>query len=423
MKMLGGSYGEGQAFYSAYERQLLVTGKKKLSIPLHEIVAFEELGAASSSRLGKAGVGAAAGFLLAGPLAGLAGLALGGSSGSKQSFTFGLAFSSGESILLNASAKDYGEVKAAISGQLSKKKKKTTESTESKTKATVESSKITSGRGTATIKGRLHKSAPEKPNVNTYEKLSELYDYLTENEAPEVLQHLDKELVEEAIYRIIYTIDKYNDQKWRFFDEFINDYEACECASIALAIHTKGSDNELRYAKAQRDMAQFELDQAKRARGKNYWFNGAKIDAEVAKFEKKAKEYLTAADEYQEKHDTELKSNESLLQAIEVVVREFMKLEVEKTRIDEYIMLADIEDNYGNGSFNIGKKLFLTAHKNCKLYDHSNKIKPSDVVAEATRGESISIEQRLIKLRELRDLEIISEEEYTLQRSKIISEI
>ena len=118
MKMLGGSYGEGSLFFSPYSSELKISpnkGWKTHVFPIDEITAYEEVGVATSSSLGKAGVGAAAGFLLAGPLAGLAGMAWGASSGSTNSFTFGLGFHNGDSILVNASAKDYAEFKAAIS--------------------------------------------------------------------------------------------------------------------------------------------------------------------------------------------------------------------------------------------------------------------------------------------------------------------
>ena len=118
MKMLGGSYGEGSVFYQSYQRQLTIQATrswKTQEFPISSLTGFEEMGVGTSSALGKAGIGAAAGFLLAGPLAGLAGMAMGASSASKNSFTFGLGFTNGDSILVNASAKDYAEIKAAIS--------------------------------------------------------------------------------------------------------------------------------------------------------------------------------------------------------------------------------------------------------------------------------------------------------------------
>ena len=51
---------------------------KKRSIS--EIIHFEDVNNQTSSSLGKAGIGAAAGFLLAGPLAGVLGMAMGASS-------------------------------------------------------------------------------------------------------------------------------------------------------------------------------------------------------------------------------------------------------------------------------------------------------------------------------------------------------
>ena len=119
MKVLGGSHGRGSAFFSPITNNLKINPDsifhKNIEKPISDIVEFEEVGTANSSSLGSAGIGAAAGFLLAGPLAGLLGLALGAASGAKHSTTFGIGFKDKTSFLINANAKDYFEIKKAIS--------------------------------------------------------------------------------------------------------------------------------------------------------------------------------------------------------------------------------------------------------------------------------------------------------------------
>jgi len=70
MKMLGGTYGEGTITYLSYDRLLQIIAKNAWlpkTRKISEITNFEDVNNQTSGSLGKAGIGAAAGFLLAGP--------------------------------------------------------------------------------------------------------------------------------------------------------------------------------------------------------------------------------------------------------------------------------------------------------------------------------------------------------------------
>ena len=107
MKMLGGTYGEGTITYLSYDRSLQIIAKNAWlpkTRKISEITNFEDVNNQTSGSIGKAGIGAAAGFLLAGPLAGVIGMAMGASGGTSTQFVFGIGFSNGDAIMSIISA-------------------------------------------------------------------------------------------------------------------------------------------------------------------------------------------------------------------------------------------------------------------------------------------------------------------------------
>ena len=120
MKMLGGTFGEGTITLSEHSKEFILIPKsswtlKSQRVSLSDVTHFEDVDSSSSGALGKAGIDAATGFLLAGPLTGLAGMAIGAYRGSSTKFVFAVGFSNGDAILIGASAKEYMAVKSMIS--------------------------------------------------------------------------------------------------------------------------------------------------------------------------------------------------------------------------------------------------------------------------------------------------------------------
>ena len=224
MKMLGGTYGEGHVVYWSSLNELQISPKNAWTPKtrsISEITHFEEINSQTTSSLGKAGIGAAAGFLLAGPLAGIIGLGLGASGGSSTKFVFGIGFSNGDAIMVGANAKDFMNLKSAITPQLS-----TTQSSSSKkpsTKTAKAKQTVKKGSKFSVIDGRAKKSAPE-PNGKLAKQLSKsLEDAETGSNEKEFFELAQK--YKRAL----------NDFKWRYFDQLLSDDETVTCVQLAVA--------------------------------------------------------------------------------------------------------------------------------------------------------------------------------------------
>ena len=180
---------------------------KSQELSLSDVTHFEDNNSSSSGALGKAGLGAAAGFLLAGPLAGLAGMALGASSGSSTKFVFAVGFSNGDAIMIGATAKEYMAVKSMISLQSPKAQTKASDAApkQSKKKQTAKKSSKFS-----IIAGRAKKSAPE-PNGKLAKQISSL------------LTNAKTGSNEEEFFELAARYKKaLNDFKWQYFDQLLS---------------------------------------------------------------------------------------------------------------------------------------------------------------------------------------------------------
>ena len=224
MKMLGGSYGEGTITLMKYSQEFDIIPKSSWSLKsqrlsLSDITHFEDIDSSSSGTLGKAGIGAAAGFLLAGPLAGLAGMAIGASGGSSTKFVFAIGFSNGDAIMIGASAKEYMAVKSIINLEPPKTQIKASAVVPKQSRgkqATKKNAKF------AIIDGRAKKTAPE-PNGELVEEIEKLF-----NDFPNGSD-------EKGFFKVAQKYKKaLNDFKWRYFDLLLTNDEAVRCIQMVV---------------------------------------------------------------------------------------------------------------------------------------------------------------------------------------------
>lgn len=402
MKMLGGSYGEGSVFYSKHSSKLSISpnkGWKTHEISIDDITGYEEAGASSSSTLGKAGIGAAAGFLLAGPLAGLAGMALGASSGSKNSFTFGLIFKNGDSILINASAKDYAEFKAALNKKSSSNSTSQPVNAENETKRTSRSQKTRKTSKPKVIKGRTHKKAPnsDTPLAVEFRKLEE-----------GVGNDSDKK---DFFSTVNYHVSDLNNIKWRHFDKLVTDEEVKECICMAVAGLQENIAHCQSIAGYYRGDAERYRKQAKEARERAGFFNRAKAEEEARKHEADAEERERDAVEYE-------KSVENSKRRIPIFTTLAKKFVNEQT-------LDDGLRRYKKSHFTKSSAIQLITRF---LPEGNSTNDPEATLVEKSEREDPTAlkntpEERLQKLISLKKKGLITEEEYKEQRAAIIAQI
>ena len=386
MKMLGGSYGEGSLFFSPYSSELKISpnkGWKTHVFPIDEITAYEEVGVATSSSLGKAGVGAAAGFLLAGPLAGLAGMAWGASSGSTNSFTFGLGFHNGNSILVNASAKDYAEFKAAI-GNLSFFKKTLTASRQKNQKTQTKTTRKTkSSNKPQVIEGRSREKAPIPKTPIAVE-----------------CRQLEEKSASGSDKKIFYgevntRVNQLNTIKWRHFDKLVSDDEVKEC--ICMAVQDQAS-----YFSGNGD---YYRKQAIQTRNDAGLFGKAKAEAKAQEYERQA-----VKDDAKAENDRRL----TLL---------FTSLA--KTHVDEEHLSDGLKRSKDHVSVTkaYAFRIIERFREEEPVNDDLESVAIVHPKSESSTDKKFTPEERLEKLSSLKEKGLITEDEYKEQRAAIISQI
>jgi hypothetical protein len=403
MKMLGGSYGEGSLFYSSFSSKLHISpskGWKTHEILIDDITAYEEAGVSSSSTLGKAGIGAAAGFLLAGPLAGLAGMVLGASSGSKNSFTFGLVFKNGDSILINASAKDYAELKAALNKISFSNSSFKGGNAESVTKRTKHYQKTRKASKSQVIEGRTHKKAP-----NSDASLAVEFRRLQEG----VGNNTDENRFFSAVN---YRVSDLNNIKWRHFDELISDEEVKECICMAVAGLLKEIDTGQNIAESCRRLAERYRERAKGAREQAGFFGRAKAEEEAIKHEADAEKEEKAAIKWEKS----VEDDKQLIPIFTSVAKRFVNEQTLDDGLKRYKQKA-----YLSKSSAIQLIERLLPEGNTTDVPKATSVEKSE--PEDPKALNAAPEERLKKLTALKKKGLITEEEYKEQRATIITQL
>lgn len=416
MKMLGGTYGDGTVMFLASSETLMISpskGWKTHEISVSDVNAFEDVSNASSSSAGKAGLGAAAGFLLAGPLAGLAGLALGASSGSKTSFVFGLGLKGGGALLLSASADEYMRIKQYINLPVNRNDR--TGAAKEKKKSKKTTPRRLSG-GHAVIPGREKAKAPKKSNLAKAIEREWLQVEKAMSKDRGSNTYLDSYLLD-FYERLCKKIEFLNTIKWRYFDELVSDEEVAICVHMRLeSMRAATKEEPGRYF---REMQAESLEKAKQALAKASWLNNEKKAAEL--YEKKAAEY--------ERDSLKLERNQKDLV--------LLFPDFERKIFGEFLSdigkedLADAKEKCEKSADRGGHHILNTWYENrittaLRFFDEFEDLNvhaPQAEKYEVVENEVGSIEKRLDRLNALRKKGVISEEEYSAQREKIISDL
>lgn len=409
MKLLGGTYGEGTVSYWSFQRELQINPKSawmpKTRL-ISEITHFEDINNQTTSSLGKAGIGAAAGFLLAGPLAGIIGLGLGASGGSSTKFVFGIGFSNGDAIMVGANAKDYMEFKSAISPQLSETQNRATKTV---SKSTVKAKKTAKKSSKLSIiDGRGKKSAPE-PNGKLAKQISSL------------LTNAKTGSNEEEFFELAESYKKaFNDFKWQYFDQLLSDNEMIKCVQMVVA-----------YAYDQKTMWKREVERHQDSVD-NLWNPGIKrLEEESKKFfaSNDVKSKLARDKEHKAEllnvHIPAAKQSEQkwkkLIPVFEKIGAELIGKEAveqgTKIYLNKSLGYDAILKSNNSLMLNFGKKFFQDI-----------QIEAADANAEdepqtQTKSDISEFEKRLEKLTALLEKKLISKAEFNKKKKEIIDQI
>lgn len=233
MRMIGGTFNKGHVIYSTHNNTIKITPESLFSFSdkkftFSDVVHFEEINVSTSSGLAKAGTGAAAGYLLAGPLAGLAGMALGGAGGTSNKFTLGFEFKNGDAIMVVVSPTEFMELKSLF-GSRSKK------SAPQKEKKSIDDSKskINSNDPNTlkVIKGREGKPPPDI-NTKLSKKIHELGNW--KKRKPDDISIFYREL--------FIKIRSINEYKWLYFDKIFNDKDIGLAVALAIIEYMRISE-------------------------------------------------------------------------------------------------------------------------------------------------------------------------------------
>jgi molybdopterin converting factor small subunit len=419
MKLLGGTYGEGDVVFLSGSRQLRISSKGSYFSPkfrpISEIKHFEDINNATTGSLGKAGVGAAAGFLLAGPLAGIIGLGLGASGGISTKFVFGIGFSNGDAIMVGASANEYMSIKSAITPYITTSKTKGLTKTPKHTDKTKQTAKKSAKP--SIIDGREKKSAPS-PTGSLVEKisksLSEAESKSNEYEFFKLAEH----------YKIAL-----NDFKWRYFDQLLSEEDVKHClimtvsyAHYKLSLKLDSIKTSEKYIETlEKDIKKYEERYEEESKKFFGSFLGSQ-KAELADLIRRDKDYK--AHELEEiLPDLKQSAEEwkSKILVFENIVKEMVGENLLSVNLKKYInhqpKILNYNDYNGPLSKSFGLKFFANVQ---------NQIKDSneEIVAISQEDSKVTnAEARLEQLNLLLKKKLITEVEYNQKRESILSDI
>ena len=342
---------------------------------------------------------------MAGPLAGLAGMALGASGGSTTKFVCAIGFSNGDAIMIGANAKEYMEIKSMINLEPPKPQIKATGAASKKStkkRATRKSSKF------AIIDGRAKASAPE-PNGKLFEELNKLFNNLP-NDADE---------------REFFTVAKQytkalNDFKWRYFDQLLSEDEAVKCFQIAVT-HAHYQQNSWKQkAEAHQKFVDDVLESSiKMYEEESKKFFGSAIGSK-SELEESLKDSKATKARYLEYFIPEAKQSVLIwTERISVFEKLGARLIGEKA-VDQgkktYLGL-DVLKSDGSLLLNFGKRFFK------ETQTAAANTNPENEPPVETKDDSFDIETRLKKLTTLFEKKLITEAEFNNKRKSILDDL
>lgn len=211
MEVLGGSFGKGRLTIDDRQKCVLINGQRIL---FSEIVSVADKNITNPSNTKSVGVATAAGFLLTGPVGGLAGLALGALSEKKGYVVFEIVLVEDRYVLVCGSFDSYGRIRAAIGGF-------------PKGNANAQSAAGIEGSWRSkTILGRAYRCAP--PLASDGLRLTHITSVEGTNLDTTRAHHDD------FVKLAVSYAEFMNDAKWRYLDACLNPDEIARCAVFAL---------------------------------------------------------------------------------------------------------------------------------------------------------------------------------------------
>lgn len=211
MEVLGGSFGKGKLTIDERNQSISINGKK---FSFSEIISISDKNIANPSNTKSLGVATAAGYLLTGPVGGLAGLALGALSEKKGYIIFEIVIVGGSYALVRGSFDSFGIIRAAVG--------------ERSTGATITQSpaeKVEVWRS-RTILGRACRCAP----ALAFDEIKSAHASNAKGAHVEAWSTHH----EEFFKRITVYAKVLNDVKWRYFDSLLSQKEIERCAIFVL---------------------------------------------------------------------------------------------------------------------------------------------------------------------------------------------
>lgn len=409
MKMIGGTYGEGYVLKLSGELQISPTSAWRPKIrKISEIIHFEDVDKHITSGISKAGIGAVAGYLLAGPLAGVMGMAIGASKGTSTKFVFGIGFANGDAVMIAASYEEYSALKSAaapyIAGSFQKTRQTKPRANNARPKASAKKNKANSKP--TIISGREKKRAPT-PSNSMMSKLNKLEKSHKEG------------TTEKSFFKSVgVTIEVLNNFKWQYYDQTLNDDELTDCIALSI-VEVKREISEqnrtIAFCGKTINNRSKQITADKKELGK-FFSSKASLKERIQKNE----EEISATEKRKSKHQ---KNCEKLQEQLAIAISLGGDIIEGKT-------LKEKIDFFTGSSF--GYTVIFNAngtlYKNWAFKYFQNALpkvseEETETVDKTPNAASSDIEERVQKLNALYEKKLITKVEFNKKRKEILSEL
>lgn len=407
MELLGGAFGTGKVSFHATSREFLIQPDKIFALPItvgiHQIADIQQISADSAKKVAEtAGLGAA-GLLLGaavGPLSALAGLTAGVLAGGKRDFiAFSCKLRDGRAFYAKASVKEFAELEphAPRAANKALKPKRQAKHSHGETGSSNDAGSQNHKQKSAVISGRRNAKAPPPTS-----KIA--------GEIAKLREEAEEETSRSSLDSIWNEITALHTTKWRYYDQGISDEESKEMIFWSLAGNRYLAKFYVDSAETYEQLAESTKQRALEASPSSgilkIFTNSARGDAlsaEVGEFQAQA-----------ERHRKTAKYFQLISSAIEQVARKY-------TTEDEIDSRVAIYSKLTNFILTAAKAITIIERYNVNIAQGATPEVGAAVPAPLIGP--INAEERLRVLGELREKNLITQEEYDERRALVLSSL
>lgn len=414
MIMTGGSWGKGSAFFSEYDRTIKISPDAFFSrsekLPLSVVSSCEIVGANASKKIGETASLGTTGLLVGsalGPLGGILGLALGVLAGGKKTeVVLSIQFRDGRNAVFKATPEDFSSLRTLVqtTPEAAKKKAKarkklsSSEGGAAKKVASVRLYKITTA-----IQGRSRET-PEDPNN------LESFKHITKKKTDS-----DKNSDEfQLLSSVESNIKQLQIIAWRYLDIRITDIDCKNIICLEKIMLKNGHNLSRQLAEYDRGHSESAKKEAEKIKSSIGFFNRHEKEKE---YNQKMKDHENYSN-YEKKYRLEA---ESKLRQI-VILEKFIKDNSLSDHSNEVNRIFSNSPVIQSSTY-VEKKF---TEEYFKIVDPLAKHRASEAPSPELQEISTSIpdiENRLQKLKELFDKNLITTEEFASKKEEILNNI